>query len=166
MQSTRWVHEILWISTVKVIHWPSFKVTQIQTFSNFVSLKTLCRLKPIFMEPPWGRGIKMSTNGLCHMTKMAAMSIYGTNLYKNILLLNQKADDLETLYAALVTQLLLNLFKWWPFVDLGVFYSKVKFGLFCFCMGKCLRSRFPRNYWSIWGEYRCTYSQINEYMII
>ena len=34
-----------------------------------------------------------------HMTKMAAMPIYGKNL-KNLHLLNQKADDLETWHAA------------------------------------------------------------------
>ena len=34
-----------------------------------------------------------------HMTKMAAMPIYGKNL-KNLLLQKQKADDLETWYAA------------------------------------------------------------------
>ena len=59
-----------------------------------------------------------------------------------------------------------NLFKWWPWIDLDLFYSTVKFGSFCFCMGKCLSCRLPRNYWSLWGEYRCTYSQINEYMMI
>ena len=34
------------------------------------------------------------TNGLCHMIKTAAMSIYGKNPKQN-LLWNQKADDLE-----------------------------------------------------------------------
>ena len=32
--------------------------------------------------------------------------------------------------------------------------------------GKCLSCGFPRNYWSLWGEYRCTHSQTNEYMTI
>ena len=32
------------------------------------------------VKPPWDRGIKVSTIGLCHMTKMATMSIYGKNL--------------------------------------------------------------------------------------
>ena len=35
------------------------------------------------------------------MTKMATMLIYGKNLKKNLPLRNQKADDLETWYAAL-----------------------------------------------------------------
>ena len=32
------------------------------------------------MEPPWDRGMKVCSNGLCHMTNMAAMLIYGKNL--------------------------------------------------------------------------------------
>ena len=60
------------------------------------------------------------------MTKMAAIPIYGKNL-KN-LLRNQKANDLETWYAASAVWLLPSLFKWWPWVDLDLFYGKVKFG--------------------------------------
>ena len=44
----------------------------------------------------WGK--ESFSNGPGHMTKMAAMPIYGKNL-KN-LLRNQKADDLEIWYAA------------------------------------------------------------------
>ena len=42
------------------------------------------------------------------MTKMAAMYIYD----KNLLLRNQKAEDLDTWYAALGAQVLPSLFKW------------------------------------------------------
>ena len=41
--------------------------------------------------------MKISTNELGHMTKMAAMPIYG----KNLLLQNQLTNDLETWYVAL-----------------------------------------------------------------
>ena len=34
------------------------------------------------------------------------------------------------------TRLLPNSFKWRPWVDLDLFYGNVKFGPFCFCMGK------------------------------
>ena len=44
------------------------------------------------MEPPWDGGMKVCSNDPGHMTKMAAMPIYG----KNLLLRNQMADDLET----------------------------------------------------------------------
>ena len=47
------------------------------------------------MESPWDEGTKVCSNGPGHMTKMAAMPIYGKNL-KYLLLRNQKADDLET----------------------------------------------------------------------
>ena len=43
--------------------------------------------------------MKLYTNGLGHMTNMAAMPIYGKNLKH--LLQNQLTDDLETLYVAL-----------------------------------------------------------------
>ena len=52
------------------------------TFSNFFSLETA---RPIeakyFVESPWDKGLKMYTNGLCHMTKMAAMPIYGKKIF-------------------------------------------------------------------------------------
>ena len=50
------------------------------------------------------------------------------------LLWNQKADDLESLYAASNTRVLPNLFKWWPWVDRDLFYGKLKFGPLCFYM--------------------------------
>ena len=87
------------------------------------------------METPWDSGMKVCPNGPGHMTRMAAMPIYDINL-KNLLLRNQKTDDLESWYAALGAQVLPNLFKWGPWVDLYLFYGKVKFGPLCFCMGK------------------------------
>ena len=57
------------------------------------------------MEPPWDGGTKVCSNGPDHMTKMAAMPIYGKN-FKNLLLRNQKADELETWYTALGAQVL------------------------------------------------------------
>ena len=87
------------------------------------------------MEPPWEGGTKIYINGPGHMTKMAAMPIYGKTL-KSLLLQNQKSYDLETWHVALGTQALQSLYKWWPWVDLDLFYGKVKFGSLCFCMGK------------------------------
>ena len=62
------------------------------------------------MESPWDGETKVCSNGPGHMTKMAAMPIYGKNL-KNLLLRNQKADDLETWCAALGARLLPSVFK-------------------------------------------------------
>ena len=54
------------------------------TFSNFVSLETSRPFEAKFhVEPPWDRGMKICSNGLCHMTNMAAMPIYGKNLEKS-----------------------------------------------------------------------------------
>ena len=56
--------------------------------------------------------------------------------FKNLLLQKQLADDLETWYVALSMQVLPRLFKLWPWVDLDLFYIKVKFGYIGFCMGE------------------------------
>ena len=64
------------------------------------------------------------------MTKMATMPIYGKNLKKN--LWNQEADDLACWYVASGARVLPSFFKWWPWVDIDLFYGKVKFGPLCF----------------------------------
>ena len=121
------------------------------TFSNFFFLETAWPIEAKFyVEPPWDGAMKVWSTGLCHMTKMAAIFIYGKNLKKNHLLWNQKADDLESWYAAFHTQILPNLFKWWPCDDLELFYGKAKFGSLCFYIGKSLNNRFFRNYCSLW----------------
>ena len=51
---------------------------------------------------------------------------------KNLLVRNDKAYDLETSGP----RVLPSLFKWWPWVDLDVFYGKVKFGPICFIWEK------------------------------
>ena len=55
---------------------------------------------------------------------------------KNLRLLNQLTNDLETLYVALSIQVLPRLFKLLPWIDLDPFFAKVKFGDTAFCMGK------------------------------
>ena len=81
------------------------------TFSNFYSLETSKPIEAKFqMQPPWDRGTKICSNGPNHMTNMAAIPIFDKT-FKNLLLWNQKADDLESLYPVLGTQVLPNLFK-------------------------------------------------------
>ena len=96
------------------------------------------------------------------MTKMAAMPIYGKT-FKNLLLWNQKADDLDTLYAALVTRVLPSFFQmmtlvWpWPILQRGQMWSLL------FLYGKMLKLDFQETIEAckvIVGRY----SQINEYM--
>ena len=51
------------------------------TFSNIFSSETTGPIEAKFhMEPPWDWGTKVYSNGPGHMTKMAAMPIYGENL--------------------------------------------------------------------------------------
>ena len=62
------------------------------------------------MELLWDGGTNVCSNGPGHMTKMVAMPIYGKNL-KNLLLRNQKADDLESWHASSGARVLTNLLK-------------------------------------------------------
>ena len=57
------------------------------------------------------RGDKIYINCPGHMTKMAAMPIYGKNFLKNLLLRNHKSYDLETWHVASVTLAKQSLYK-------------------------------------------------------
>ena len=88
--------------------------------------------------------------------------LYMVKTLKNLILRNQKADDLETCYAALAARVLPILFKWWLWVDLDLFYGKVKLGPLCFCMGKRKNNRFFRNYCHLWFENSIRWSKWQE----
>ena len=54
------------------------------TFSNLFSLETAMLIEAKFhVVPPWDGGTKVCSNGPDHMTKMAAMPIYGKNIKKS-----------------------------------------------------------------------------------
>ena len=54
------------------------------TISNIFSSETAWPIKvKFYVEPPWEGGTKVCINGPGHMTKMAAMPIYGKNLTKS-----------------------------------------------------------------------------------
>ena len=79
----------------------------ISTFSNIFSSETTGPIEAKFYNgASLGWGNKNLLNGAGHMTKMAAMPIYGKNLKQNLLLQNPKCDDLETWYAALGARVL------------------------------------------------------------
>ena len=81
------------------------------TFSNFFSSDTAKPIEAKFhVEPPWDGETTICSNGPGHMTNLAIMTIYVKN-FKNLLLRNQKADNLEFCYASLGARLLLSLFK-------------------------------------------------------
>ena len=59
-------------------------VCVLSTFSNIFSSETIGPIEAKFhVEPPLDRGTKVCSNGTGHMTKMAAMPIYGKNLKKS-----------------------------------------------------------------------------------
>ena len=69
-------------------------VRRTSTFSNISSETNGPIVSKCYMEPPWDGRTKVCSNGPGHMPKMV-------KTLKNLLLHNQKADDLESWYAAL-----------------------------------------------------------------
>ena len=68
-------------------------VCRVFTFSNVFSSGTTGPIEVKFhVEPPWDGGTKVCIWGLGHMTKMAAMPIYGKKPFKNLLIRNRWAD--------------------------------------------------------------------------
>ena len=61
---------------------------------------------------------------------------YMVKTLKNLLLQNQKADDLESWHVASGAPVLPSLFKWWSWADLDLFYGKVNFGPYVFVWKK------------------------------
>ena len=107
------------------------------TISNFFFSETAWPIKAKFyVEPPWVGETKVYSRHLSHMTKMAAMPIFGKNPSKNLLLQNRRADFQETWYVASGTPAHHSLFKWWPWSDPDLFYGKVKFDNLGFSIGK------------------------------
>ena len=103
------------------------------TFSNFsiFSSETTGPIEAKFHNgASLGWGNKNLLNGAGHMTKMAAMPIYGKNLKQNLLLQNPKVDDLETWYAALGTRVLSGL-------TLTYFTAKSNLVPYAFVWEKC-----------------------------
>ena len=123
------------------------------TISNFFFSETAWPIKAKFyVEPPWVGGTKVCSHHPGHMTKMAAMPIYGKNPSKILLLQNRQADFHETWYVASGTPAHHSLFKWWPWSDPDLFYGKVKFGNLGFSIGKSENCWFFQNICSLRPE--------------
>ena len=105
-------------------------------FQTSSSQKPLGRLKLNFIWRLHGMGERKFIQMVLVIWPRWPPCPYMVKTLRNLLLRNQKAYDLETWYAALGARVLSSLFKWWAWVDLELFYGKVKFGLLCFCMGK------------------------------
>ena len=129
MQSSKW--------TFMNIKGQGHSLTVVQgnsnsTFQASFSSKLLGWLKPNFMWSLHGMGNESEyTNGLCHMTKMAAMPINGTNLKRSSLESKSRwpwmlVCSIRCLSTTKFVQMMILVWHWhW-----------VKFGPLCFCMGK------------------------------
>ena len=106
----------------------------VTTFSN-ISSETVGPIEAKFhMEPLWDRGTKVCSNGQGTWPRWRPCP-YMVKTLKN-LLRNQKANDLETWYAASGARVLPSLFKWWPWVDLDLFYGRSDLVLYAFVWEK------------------------------
>ena len=101
-----------------------------------ISSETTGPIKVKFhMELLWDGGTKICSNGLGHMTKMAAMPIYDKNLKKSSSL-EPKGWWPWNLVCIIGCSSTTKIAQMMTLVDLDQFYDKVKFGSLCFCMGK------------------------------
>ena len=81
-------------------------------YKNIVFSQTIGPIELKFhVKTPYDKSAKIYSKYFGHMTKMAAMPIYGKKPFKNLLLQNQKASDLETWYVVLGMWGLPSLFK-------------------------------------------------------
>ena len=81
----------------------------VHNFKHLFLCNRLAKQSQIYVELPWEGRTKVYKNGPGHMTKMAAMPIYGKNLLN--ILQDHKSNDLETWHAASGTQALQSLYK-------------------------------------------------------
>ena len=56
MQSTKWVHEALWVPKVKVVHWPWSKSLRFNILNCFSSITTRPIEDKFHVDPPWDGG--------------------------------------------------------------------------------------------------------------
>ena len=98
MQSTKWVYEAVWVPKVKVIHWSKslrFNIFKLLFLNNHLAdwSQILCGV-----SSGWGNEslFKLFRS---HDTRWPPCP-YMVQSFKNLLLWNLKANDLETWYAA------------------------------------------------------------------
>ena len=140
-----------WAFSIPMVRRPSYVVHRSQC-SNIFSESAWPIKAKFYVEPPWEGGTKFCSRHVGHMTKMAAMPIYGKNPSKIFFPRNRWPIFHQTWYVASGTPAHHSLFKWWPWVDLDLFYGMVKFCNLGFSIGKSENSGFCRNYWSQWPE--------------
>ena len=115
---------------------PSVVVVIVNNFKHLLLRNRLADQSQILCGASLGRGndILFAASG-SHDQDGCNAHIW-SKPFKNLLLQNRHADFHETWYVASGTPANHSLFKWWPWSDLDLFYSKVKFGNIGFSMGK------------------------------
>ena len=144
MQLTRLVHEPLWISMVKAIHWPLSKVTQIQHFKTSFPKTTLGQLKPNFVFSLYGilgwKFVQMFRITWPRWLPGSYMvKIWGKNSSSE----PRSRWSWNLVYSFGYSSTIKFLQMKTPRKTLGwpcPFYDMVKFVSWCFCMGESLYS--------------------------
>ena len=90
--------------------------------------------------------MKIHEHSAGHITKMAAKPIYGKSPSKLFFSENRWTNFHETWYVAFGSTAHYRLFKWCPWVDLDLFYGKVKFGNISFYIENCHSDGFFDNF--------------------
>ena len=138
-------------------HWWAYTVVHVyvymSTFSNISKTPGPIETK-FHAEPPWEGGAKVCSNSHSHMTMMAAMPIYSKNLKISSSLEPKGLWPWNLVHVCSIGCSSTTKFvkKWWPWVDIDLFYGKVKFGPLCFCMGKRWNNGFFGNYCCLWYQ--------------
>ena len=118
-----------------------------QHFQTSSPLKPMGRLNveaKFHMEPPWEGGTKVCSNGPGHMTKMAAMPIYGKNL-KKISFPEPKVYNIGCISTTKFVQMMT--LDWpWPILRQGQIRSLM------LLYGKKVKKWIFRNYCCQWFE--------------
>ena len=130
----------MWVWKVKVISWPWPKDMNIQKFKLDFLRNYSADLNQIFMKAFRYKEMKIWWHDAGHMTKMAATPIYSKKPFKNLLRNRQTISTKQ--YVTSGTPAHHSLFKWWPSINLDLFYGKVIFGNLGFSMEKSENSVF------------------------
>ena len=92
------------------------------------------------MKHLWEGGTNVCINNPGHMTKMAAMPIYGKNPSK--IFFSRTGWPISAKHEASMAQALQCIYKSWPCDDLDLFYGKVNIGRQRIWMGKTFKMSF------------------------
>ena len=137
----------MWVLKVKVISWPWPKVSYIWNLKLAFLRNHLANQNQILYVSFQVQGNEnLLTWWWSHYQDGPQCPYMVKNPSKNLPLRNRWTDFHETWYVAWMTPAHHSLFKWWSWVDLDLFYDKVKFGNIVFSIGKCENCWFFRTF--------------------